>query len=198
MECEELSILQRVPAGIKPRGSRFLSSLEVAGEAFSLLTCAVSLLVLAVLTCTGLPKKAPRHPSVQDGLPRGLLLFLGLVYASVHFTTDQYVPNLPMMERDLGSSQSLMSGTVQVNIFVRGLVGAATASLSDRVGRKPILLLCSTCLMLGSLLSGCAQSMHWFILSQILQGIGSSVEPVVLAIAIDHISMLVSVLVGVK
>lgn len=190
MECEELSILQRAPSEVKPRGSSFLSGLELAGEAFGLLTCALFLLVLAVLTCTGLPKKAPRHPSVQDGLRTGLLAFLGLAYASVHFTTDQYVPNLPVMEEDLSSSQSLMSGTVQVNIFVRGLVGAATASLSDRVGRKPIMLVCSTCLMLGSLLSACAHSMPWFIVSQVLQGIGSSVEPVVLAIAIDHVSQL--------
>lgn len=52
----------------------------------------VFLALLALLACTGLPEKAPRHPSVAQGCPRSLLLFLSLVYASVYFTTDQYVP----------------------------------------------------------------------------------------------------------
>lgn len=49
--------------------------------------------------------------------------FPGLVYASVYFTTDQYVPNLPQMEFDLQGSQTLMSGTVQLNIMVKGAGG---------------------------------------------------------------------------
>eukprot|EP00434_Breviolum_minutum_P017791 symbB.v1.2.015704.t1/scaffold1180.1/size133432/13 len=68
----------------------------------------------------GLPKKAARDPGVDNGCPRFLLMFMGLVYASVYFTTDQYVPNLPQMEFDLQGSQTLMSGTVQLNIMVKG------------------------------------------------------------------------------
>ena len=49
--------------------------------------------------------------------------FPGLVYASVYFTTDQYVPNLPQMEFDLQGSQTLMSGTVNLNIMVKGQGG---------------------------------------------------------------------------
>ena len=41
-----------------------------------------------------------------------------------------------------------------------GVAGIVTASLSDRVGRRPILLTCTTLLMIGSFLCGCATS-YW-------------------------------------
>lgn len=50
---------------------------------------------------------------------------------------------MPLMEKDLGATQSLMSGTVQMNILLKGVVGVTTAALSDHVGRKPVLLTCN-------------------------------------------------------
>ncbi|CAE7823082.1 AQR1, partial [Symbiodinium microadriaticum] len=50
------------------------------------------------LALVGLPNKMPRHPSVEDGCPRSWVVFMGVVYAFIYFTTDQYVPSLPQME----------------------------------------------------------------------------------------------------
>lgn len=46
-----------------------------------------------------------------------------MVYTFTYFTTDQYVPSLPMMGRDLSGSQSMMSATVQMNFVVKALAG---------------------------------------------------------------------------
>jgi len=138
--------------------------------------------------CNGLPKKAARDPQVDKGCPCFLLTFMGLVYASVYFTTDQYVPNLPQMEFDLQGSQTLMSGTVNLNIMVKGVAGMVTASLSDSVGRRPVLLTCTTMLMIGSFLCGCATRIENFIAARVLQGLGEAVEPVIIAMARDYLS----------
>ena len=41
-----------------------------------------------------------------------------------------------------------------------GVAGIITASLSDRIGRRPVLLTCTTLLMIGSFLCGCA-TRYW-------------------------------------
>ncbi|CAE7543709.1 ydhC [Symbiodinium sp. CCMP2592] len=138
------------------------------------------------LVLVGLPKRMPRHPSVEeDGCPQSWVVFMGVVYAFIYFTTDQYVPSLPQMEADLLGSESIMSGTVQMNLCVKAIFGMATAGLSDRIGRKPVLLVCLTLLSVASFCCGCAQRIEWFIASRLLQGMGESLEPVIFAMARD-------------
>lgn len=138
------------------------------------------------LALVGLPNKMPRHPSVEDGCPRSWVVFMGVVYAFIYFTTDQYVPSLPQMEVDLLGSESLMSGTVQMNLCIKAVFGMATAGLSDRIGRRPVLLVCLTLLSLASFCCGCARKIEWFIASRLLQGMGESLEPVIFAMARDY------------
>ena len=111
---------------------------------------------------------------------------MGFIYALVYFTTDQYVPSLPQMEKDLGGSQSLMSGTVQINLFVKAVFGLLAAGLSDHIGRRPVVLFCIFLLSLASFCCACANQIEWFILARVLQGMGESIEPVVFAMARDH------------
>ena len=56
----------------------------------------------------------------------------GLVYTFTYFTTDQYVPSLPVMGRDLSGSQSLMSATVQMNFVVKAVAGAPVTEVFQR------------------------------------------------------------------
>ena len=56
---------------------------------------------------------------------------------------------------DLKGTESLMSGTVQMNLTVKAVAGIFAASVSDRVGRKPVLLC-------GASVSGQAWSFSFF------------------------------------
>ena len=143
-------------------------------------------MVCAGLCLIGLPSKQPQDPRVKEGCSNSWWVFMGLIYALVYFSTDQYVPSLPQMEKDLGGSQSLMSGTVQMNLFVKATFGLLAAGLSDRIGRRPVVLFCTFLLSLASFCCACANQIEWFILARVLQGMGESIEPVVFAMARDH------------
>ena len=60
------------------------------------------------------------------------------------------------MESDLAGSQALMSGTVQLNLVVKSIFGLISAGLSDRIGRRPVVLACVVLLSLASSCCACA------------------------------------------
>ncbi|CAE7809094.1 ydgK [Symbiodinium sp. CCMP2592] len=149
-------------------------------------TYACLLLLSAALLIRGLPSRAPQEASEQKSCPPSWIVFLGIIYTFTYFTTDQYVPSLPQMKVDLDATQSLMSLTVQMNFIVKALFGLLAASLSDRIGRRPVLLFCLVLLSLASFCCACAGRIEWFFAARVLQGIGESVEPVLFAIVRDY------------
>ena len=50
------------------------------------------------------------------------------------------------------------------------VLGIFTAGLSDRVGRRPTLLVCMVLLSLASFCCGCAGRIEWFFAARVLQG----------------------------
>eukprot|EP00913_Durusdinium_trenchii_P027528 g25818.t1 len=146
------------------------------------------IVALIYLIIIGLPARAPRDPAVDDGPTTNLLIFMCLVYALVHVTSDQYIPNLPKMGRVLHGSQFVMSGSLQYTILLKGLVGLMAAWCSDRVGRRPMLLAATLLMMVTCIMCGCATRVEWFLASRLLQGVAESVEPVIVAMARDYAS----------
>eukprot|EP00439_Symbiodinium_sp_Y106_P004653 s3983_g1.t1 len=185
------------PARSPAQASPLLLSLENISNCIVAVCYAISVAVLCWICFRGLPKKQPQHPSVRRGGSTSLVLFLGTVYAFAYFATDQYVPSMPQMEVDLHGSQTMLSATVQLNLVVKAIFGVLAASLSDRIGRKPVLLVDTVLLSVASFCCGCAGppgphttetqllSQEWFLAARVLQGMGESVEPVVFAMARD-------------
>ncbi|CAE7259464.1 ydgK [Symbiodinium sp. CCMP2456] len=135
------------------------------------------------LLCYGLPSKSPRDAQMM-GSTR-LLVFLGTVQLFAYFTTDQYVPSLPQMGLELRGTQTQMSGSIQLNLFVKALVGMIVGPMSDHIGRKPILIMCLTLLILGSFACALAPDVNWFLAARIIQSLGESMEGMRLAIIRD-------------
>ena len=141
------------------------------------------------LCCCGLPGKTPQHPSIKVyGCSTRWCVFLGVLYAFIYFSTDQYIPSLPAMQLELGGSQGFMTGAVQMNLCVKAISGMLTAGLSDRVGRRPVLVMCTFLLSVASLCCGGAGCIGWFMGAQVLQAIGESMEPVLFAMVRDCFS----------
>eukprot|EP00438_Fugacium_kawagutii_P030383 Skav226480 [mRNA] locus=scaffold4441:87514:88713:- [translate_table: standard] len=111
---------------------------------------------------------------------------MGLIYTFTYFTTDQYAPSLPEMSLQLGSPQQLMSASIQMNFVVKAIAGIFAAGLSDRIGRRPVMLFCLSMLSWASLCCALANLIEWFLAGRLLQGIGEAVEPMVLASVRDY------------
>eukprot|EP00438_Fugacium_kawagutii_P010985 Skav206616 [mRNA] locus=scaffold1562:212120:213565:+ [translate_table: standard] len=168
--------------------SSSLAALEETGKGITIMVFIIFFLFGLYLLIRGLPEKPAQDPSVKlTGCPTSLMLFLCVTYAFIWFTTDQYVPSLPEMGHDLSGSQSMMSATVQVNLVIKAVVGLFTASLSDRMGRRPLLVAGLSLLSVASFCCGCAARIEWFCAARLLQALGESMEPLLFAITIDYL-----------
>ena len=81
------------------------------------------------------------YPSRQKYLgSRGLIVLLALLSAFVPLSTDLYLPALPAMSKNLQAPVEQINFTLSA-FFVMYSVGMLVwGPLSDRYGRKPILL----------------------------------------------------------
>ncbi len=97
-----------------------------------------------------------------------LLLYAAVVAAFIAMYTPQAV--LPVMARDLSVSPSAVSLSVSLLIF--GIAGASLVMgpLSDRIGRKPMLVGCTLLLSVPSILCAFAPNLTTLLIWRFLQG----------------------------
>lgn len=103
-----------------------------------------------------------------------LLVFLGLLTAFGPFVTDMYLPALPSMVNWFDTSTSL----VQFSL-TSCMVGLAVGQLlfgpmSDRYGRKPVLLWTLLFFILSTLLCLFSNHIYVFVIFRLLQGISAA------------------------
>ena len=75
---------------------------------------------------------------------------------------------------------------MQLNLIIKAIFGLFTATLSERVGRRPALVTGLFILALASFCCGCAGKLEWFLAARLLQALGESLEPVLFAVALDY------------
>lgn len=85
-------------------------------------------------------------PSLQPSSPSGgyyafLILYLVLLSAFGSFVNDMYLPTLPEMVRSFHTSRSTVQLGLTFGMIGLGLGEIILGPLSDRFGRKPILLI---------------------------------------------------------
>ena len=111
--------------------------------------------------------------------PLGLTLLLGLLVGLSAFGMDMYLPTLPGMARDLAAG----SGAAQLTIttYLLGLAAGlfVWGPVSDRYGRKPVLVFGLALFFASSLACSMAQSMQEVAIWRMAQGIGMSSGPVI-------------------
>lgn len=103
-----------------------------------------------------------------------LLVFLGLLTAFGPFVTDMYLPALPSMVEGFGTTTSL----VQLSL-TSCMVGLAVGQLlfgpmSDRYGRKPVLLWTLLLFILSTLLCLLSSDVYLFVAFRLFQGIAAA------------------------
>jgi len=110
---------------------------------------------------------------------KGTLLFLVVISAFPPLTIDLYLPALPTMMAVLETTQTLVNLTLS-SYFVTYAVGLLFwGPLSEKFGRKPILLLGISLYVIASLCCALSNSVEALIFSRIFQAFGGSAVTVV-------------------
>lgn len=117
--------------------------------------------------------KTPVYPNGR-GYYIFLIGYLVLLSAFGSFVNDMYLPTLPEMTRYFHCSVS----TVQLGLTA-GMVGLAFGQLlmgpiSDRVGRKPVLLVSLCIFLAGCVVSVFSPTINFFLWCRFVQGTGAS------------------------
>jgi DHA1 family bicyclomycin/chloramphenicol resistance-like MFS transporter len=97
-----------------------------------------------------------------------LALFLGLLPV----TTDLYLPGLPALAAEFGGAVGQAQLTLSGLILAFGFGQLLLGPVSDRVGRRPVLLAGLGVYVVGSVCSALATGMEALIFGRVLQGIG--------------------------
>ena len=115
---------------------------------------------------------APPAPEQRILGTRGLIVFLALLSAFPPLSTDLYLPSLPTMTVFFHVPEYLTNLTlILFFIFFAGAV-LIWGPLSDKYGRRPVLLVGLSIYAVAGLLCAASQDIYQLILFRILQAIG--------------------------
>lgn len=110
--------------------------------------------------------------------PHKLIVLLAALVAFGPLSIDMYLPSLPLIAADLNAAQSDIQLTISV--FLAGLfVGMLFyGPLSDKLGRRPLLLGGITLYLFASVACFLAVSSEWLIVARFLQALGAAAASV--------------------
>ncbi|MBK9441694.1 MAG: multidrug effflux MFS transporter [Comamonadaceae bacterium] len=109
----------------------------------------------------------PSHSLMPPGV---IVLLLSLLLGLQPITTDLYLPALPMLTADLNAPMSQAQLTLTALLLAFGISQLVWGPLSDKFGRRPILLVGMAAYVLASVASTLAPSMVWLIVWRTVQG----------------------------
>ena len=100
-----------------------------------------------------------------------IVLMLALLLGLQPVTTDLYLPALPAITESFGASMGQAQLTLSALLLAFGLSQLVWGPLSDRFGRRPILLWGMAAYVLASMACALATNMAWLIAGRALQGV---------------------------
>jgi DHA1 family bicyclomycin/chloramphenicol resistance-like MFS transporter len=103
---------------------------------------------------------------------KGLIVLIALLSAFVPMSTDIYLPSLPGMAKYFNVSVNLINLTLILFMVFFGLGNLLWGPLSDRYGRKPVLLAGLALYIIASLLCARAVDVYQLITFRVFQAVG--------------------------
>lgn len=100
------------------------------------------------------------------------LLIFSAVSAAIEIELS--LPSFPDIARAFSVSEEVIEGTISLNFLGFCIAALFYGPLSDRFGRRPILLLGTVLFLLGSLCCSLAPSIEMILLSRFVQGLGAA------------------------
>ena len=102
------------------------------------------------------------------------LATLGLIGLLFPFTQHLFFPLTPYIKEEFGSIDTITQLTISVPSFIMALMTLIYGSISDRCGRRPVLLIGIIFYTVGGLLSAVASSITLLIFARLIQGAGAA------------------------
>ncbi len=110
----------------------------------------------------------------------GLVVGILVMASSVSImSTDMYSPSLPSLAAYFDTTPSRVQLTISLNLLAFGMAQLIHGPLSDRFGRKPVLIGSLLLVVVFSLLCAVAQSIEQLIAARIALGVFAAAEAVV-------------------
>ena len=103
-------------------------------------------------------------------------MFMVVIYILVlgQFATEIYLPSLPSMAIAFHVPINAIQLTITIYVAVYVLGALIYGPLSDKLGRKSILMLCIIIGSIGSFICSLSFSIHWLYIGRMIQGLGFS------------------------
>jgi len=115
------------------------------------------------------PATAPRLSTVE------FIALMGMMFATIAFSIDAMLPALPQIAAELTPAAPTLAQLILTS-FVLGMgVGTLFAGpLSDRFGRKPVILAGAALYLTGAAMAYVAPTLELMLAARILQGLGAA------------------------
>lgn len=128
-----------------------------------------------------MPKQARvTHQEISEKPALGLIVSILVLASSVSImSTDMYTPSLPDLADWFDTSATRVKLTISLNMLAFGIAQLFHGPLSDRYGRKPVLIVSSFFVILLSLACAFAQTIDQLIVARILLGLAAAAEAVI-------------------
>lgn len=106
-------------------------------------------------------------------------LILGLMCAVGPLAIDMFLPALPTVAADLGSTTAAAQLTITAYFIAYGLAQMIYGPVADMVGRKPPVIAGLALFAAGSVVCAFAPTMEWLVAGRILQALGGAAVMVI-------------------
>ncbi|MGD9161745.1 MAG: multidrug effflux MFS transporter [Desulfobacteraceae bacterium] len=104
--------------------------------------------------------------------PVAMMVFISILCSFPMMATDMYLPATPMIKEQLNTSVELVNSTLSTFFFIISFSGLLFGPLSDRFGRKPIILTTISVYVLASLACVFSTNIYFLIVSRVFQAVG--------------------------
>ncbi len=118
--------------------------------------------------------RVPPTTSPTGGVPRRLVVALGLIASFAPLSIDVYLPALPAVGLELGAGAGAVALTVTACLVGLGVGQLVVGPLSDRYGRRPLLLVGVSVFTVCSLACALAPSVAALVALRFLQALAGS------------------------
>jgi DHA1 family bicyclomycin/chloramphenicol resistance-like MFS transporter len=112
--------------------------------------------------------------AVPARTPWGLVVILGALTAMGPLAIDMYLPSLPTIGKELGATPAATQWTVAAFLAGMAVGQVIYGPASDRVGRRPTVLVGVTIFLVGSIVCALTTSAPALIGARFLQALGAS------------------------
>lgn len=115
------------------------------------------------------------HTPHTRGIPATTLIALGVIGILGPFGTDIYLPALPAMAADLGTSESSIRLTLSVFTLGMAVGQLIFGALSDRYGRRRLMIGGGVVVAIAAFVASGSSSLSALLLSCLVLGLGSAI-----------------------